>query len=137
MDKVDIELSANVDGPLLLITPKEGIDNIGDEFIFLFASDIDKYCEAFSNVFLRILPEGIADISENSCPEPTDLFQYEYIWPETQDFLSLNVNDYFIDPDGELFDSDGMLLCVGKQKRPRTLVVAVFGFVGYEIPGRR
>ena len=101
MDKVDIELSANVDGPLLLITPKEGIDNIGDEFIFLFASDIDKYCEAFSNVFLRILPEGIADISENSCPEPTDLFQYEYIWSETQDFLSLNVNDYFIDPDGE------------------------------------
>ena len=101
MGKVDIELSANVDGPLLLITPKEGVDNLGDEFIFLFASDINKYCEAFSNIFLRILPEGIADLSENSCPEPTDLFQYEYIWPETQDFLSLNVNDYFIDPDGE------------------------------------
>ena len=98
MGKVDIELSANVDGPLLLITPKEGVDNLGDEFIFLLASDINRYCEVFSNIFLRILPEGIA---ENSCPEPTDLFQYEYIWPETQDFLSLNVNDYFIDPDGE------------------------------------
>ena len=98
MGKVDIELSANVDGPLLLITPKEGVDNLGDEFIFLLASDINRYCEVFSNIFLRILPEGIA---ENSCPEPTDLFQYEYIWPENQDFLSLDVNDYFIDPDGE------------------------------------
>jgi len=98
MGKVDLELSANEDGPLLLITPKDGVDNLGDEFIFLFASDINKYCEAFSNIYLRILPEGL---TENSCPEPTDLFQYEYLWPETQDFLSLNVNDYFIDPDGE------------------------------------